>query len=346
MLNHIRLYLLIACLCIISISCKQEKKQEKQKTKPTVQVTVMCAGNQTISNSIHVSGTVQANEMVDLHPEVSGRITYLNIPDGAKVTEGTILARINDADLQAQLQQTKAQLSLAQAQEQRLQQLLTARGVSQAEYDAAYNEVLKIKAQLQVIQANIEKTIIRAPFSGTLGLRLVSPGAFVTPQTKLSTLMQTNPVKIDFQVPELYASSVTVGSHITCKTQDNKTYTATVQAIEPYIQTNTRNILVRAIITDAVLLPGTFVTIPLQQTKQAIVVPTNAIIPDANKNQLVLVQNGKAQFKTVETGIRTPEYVEIVKGISIGDTILVSGMLYVRPQERVIIKEVTHISMP
>lgn len=345
MITHIRVTLYISLVMAVFVSCKNDTKTKTQQAKPPTQVDVVCASMQTVANSIQVSGSVQANEMVELHPEVSGRITYLHIPDGEFVAEGTILARINDVDLQAQLQQSKAKLTLVQAQEQRLLELLKVRGVNQADYDAASNEVLGVKAQMQVLQAQIEKTIIRAPFSGTLGLRLVSPGAYVTPQTKLSTLMQTSSVKIDFQVPEVYASSLKVGAMIDCKSQNNTTFKAKIIAIEPFIQTSTRNIKVRAIVTNTILSPGAYVTVSLSQTSHGILIPTNAIIPDANKSQLVIVQQGKAKFVTVETGMRTPEFVEITKGISVGDSVIVSGMLFVRPNQQVRILQVKQITV-
>ncbi len=340
MYTYIRniLYAFIIAYSFTACSSKTEKKS--QQNKPKTSVDVVIAQIQKISNTTQVSGSVLANEMVELHPEVSGRITYLNIPDGAFVTEGTVLARINDADLQAQLVQIKAQLNLVKAQEERLRELIKVRGVNQAEYDAAANEALRVQAQKQVLEAQIEKTIIRAPFSGTLGLRLISPGAYVSPQTKISTVIQTSPIKIDFQVPEVYASSVSVGSEVICKTQDTISFRAKIIAIEPFIQTSTRNIKVRAIANNIQLSPGTYVTITLSEKSQGITVPTHAIIPDANKNQLVVVRNNKAVFVEVETGMRTSTYIEITKGISQGDTIIVSGMLFVRPNQAVTIKQV------
>lgn len=339
-MNSIQYGLFFSLIVTLMVSCTSESKFQEKKQKPPTAVDVIIANNQLVTNTMNVSGSVQANEMVELHPEVNGRLTYLNIPDGAFVSEGTVLARINDADLQAQLHQVKAQLQLVQAQEQRLQELLKVRGVNQAEYDAAANEVLRVRAQMQVIQAQIEKTVVRAPFSGTLGLRLVSPGAYVTPQTKLSTLVQTTPIKIDFQVPEVYASSVAVGTSVSCTAPDKTICSAQIVAVEPYIQTSTRNISVRAVAHKTSLQPGTYVTIALAQTIQGIAIPTNAIIPDANKNQVVLVRNGKASFVNVETGMRTPEFVHITQGLSPGDSVVVSGMLFVRNNQPVQVKQV------
>jgi len=283
--------------------------------------------------------------MVELHPEISGRLIYLNIPDGAKVEQGTILARVNDADLQAQLEQQKSQLSLAKKNEQRLKILLGVNGVNQADYDAAQNQVTSLEASVKVISAQIDKTVIKAPFSGTLGLRQVSPGAYVTPQTLIGTLQQIDKVKIDFTVPENYVDLVKVGNKVSIAvTENDKIVSAKIIAIEPQINTTTRNIKVRAILDNGIYSPGTFVKVQLFQKGKGILVPTNAIIPDAFSNQVVVVKNGKAIFKDVETGVRTPNVIEITKGLAIGDSIVVAGVLFVRASEKVDIRKVKKLN--
>ena len=324
------------------ISCKSEAKDKTaNKEKPPVSVDVIIAANKDFSSDIEVNGTVLSDEMIELHPEVGGRLTYLNIPDGGRVSAGTVLAKINDADLQAQLQQQKVQLELAQKTEQRLLKLLAVNGVDQATYDAALSQVNLFEANINVLKAQIDKTVIRAPFAGRLGLRLVSEGAYVSPTTIIGTLQETDKIKIDFSVPEDYANLVKVGKVIDIKTNSStEDLSATISAIEPQINTATRNIKVRARLTKGEISPGAFVKVLLNEKLKGIVVPTNAIIPDALSNQLVLVKNGKAVFQNVVTGIRNSDIVEITDGLKIGDTIVVSGVLYVRPAGSVKIKKV------
>ena len=311
------------------------------KEKPAVPVDVIVAGKTDFSSDIEVNGTVLSDEMVELHPEVGGRLTYLNIPDGARVAKGTILAKVNDADLQAQLQQQKVQLELAEKTEQRLKKLLAVNGVDQASYDAALSQVNLYNANINVLQAQIDKTVVKAPFSGRLGLRLVSEGAYVSPSTVIGTLQETDKIKIDFSVPEAYASLVKIGKIIHVKTNESEQdLTATISAIEPQINTATRNIKIRAKLNKGTLSPGAFVKVLLNEKMKGIVVPTNAIIPDALSNQVVMVKNGKAVFQNVETGIRNSDIVEITSGLQIGDTVAVSGVLYVRPNAVVKIKKV------
>ena len=324
------------------LSCKSKANEGANvKDKPPVPVDVIIAKNTVFASDIEVNGTVLADEMVELHPEAGGRLTYLNIPDGAYVTAGTILAKVNDADLQAQLQQQKVQLQLAEKTEQRLNKLLAVNGVDQASYDAAISQVNLYNANINVLKAQIDKTVIKAPFSGRLGLRLVSEGAYVTTSTVIGTLQQTDKVKIDFSVPETYEKLIKTGNTVSIQTNSSKELlTATIAAIEPQINSSTRNLKVRARLNTGRISPGAFVKVLLNRKFNGIVVPTNAIIPDALSNQLVLVKNGKTVFQNVETGIRNSDVVEITSGIQVGDTIVISGVLYVRPNGNVKIKTV------
>ena len=330
--------LLIAAL----LSCKSKANDKApEKDKPPVPVDVIIAANTSFSSDIEVNGAVLADEMVELHPEAGGRLTYLNIPDGAFVTAGTILAKVNDADLQAQLQQQKVQLELAEKTEQRLSKLLAVNGVDQASYDAAISQVNLYNANINVLKAQIDKTVIKAPFSGRLGLRLVSEGAYVTTSTVIGTLQQTDKVKIDFAVPETYEKLIKTGNTVSIQTNSSKELlTATITAIEPQINSSTRNLKVRARLNNGNISPGAFVKVLLNRKFSGIAVPTNAVIPDALSNQLVLVKGGKAIFQNVEIGIRNKNDVEIMSGIMPGDTVVVSGVLYVRPNGNVKIKNV------
>jgi membrane fusion protein (multidrug efflux system) len=304
-------------------------------------VDVIVAKSVHFSSSVEVNGESLSQEMIELHPEISGRLIYLNIPDGALVKKGSVLAKINDADLQAQLEQQKVQSDLAIKTEQRLRDLLKVNGINQSDYDAALSQVNLTNANIKVLNAQIDKTVVRAPFSGRLGLRMVSPGAYVTPQTLLGTLQQTDSIKIDFTVPEFYSSLVHVGNSINIETNEtDKKQIAVISAIEPQINVETRNIKARARIKSGEINPGTFVKVLLNQDEEGIVVPANAIIPDARSNQVVVIKDRKAKFVNVETGIRNADVVELTRGVNQGDTIVVSGVLFVRPNSVIKIRTV------
>jgi membrane fusion protein (multidrug efflux system) len=337
-MNYIRYTVFL--LAILGLySC--HRKKEKIKDKAPVIVDVIIAEKVHFPSSIEVNGESISKEMIELHPEISGRLTYLNIPDGATVNKGALLAKINDADLQAQLELQKVQLDLAIKTEQRLKALLNVNGVNQSDYDVALSQVNGVNANIKVLDAQIDKTVVRAPFRGKLGLRLVSPGAYVTPQTLLGTLQQSDSIKIDFVIPEYYSNLVKVGNIVSIQTNESdKKLTAVISAIEPQINVATRNIKARAMLQNGIINPGTFVKVLLNKDEEGIVVPANALIPDAISNQVVIIKKNKAVFANVETGIRNADVVELLSGVKSGDSIVVSGVLFVRPNTIVKIRNV------
>lgn len=329
---------------IIFSSCGH--KTEKVREKPPVQVDVIVAQKVQFPSNVEVNGEVLSQEMIELHPEISGRLTYLNIPDGAMVKAGTTLAKINDADLVAQLEQQKIQSSLVTKTEERLRELLKVNGINQADYDAALSQVNSVNANIKVLNAQIDKTIIRAPFNGRLGLRMVSPGAFVTPQTLLGTLVKSDSIKVDFTVPEYYANLVKTGNTISVQTNEQeKTQSALISAIEPQINTSSRNLKARARLRGGNISPGTFVKVLLTKEENGILVPSNALIPDASSNQVIVIRKNKGVFVRVETGLRTADMVELSSGVNPGDTIVVNGVLFVRPNASVKIRSVKDLTL-
>lgn len=338
--------LIFVSICLlIFVSCKNKKGENTQKEKPPTNVEILIADEVNFPTTIEVNGSALSDEMINLFPEISGKITLLNIPDGESVAEGTVLAKINDAELEAQLEQQKVQLDLAVKTEQRLSKLLAVNGINQSDYDVALNQVNAINATIKVIYAQIDKTIIKAPFSGKLGLRMVSIGAFVTPQTLLGTLQKTDKIKIDFSVPEVYKDFVKVGNKVKIKSSSiDSLFVATISAVEPQINTSTRNLKVRARFENQNISPGSFVKVIIEKNGKGIVVPTNAIIPDALSNQVIVVKNGKGVFVNVETGTRNEDLVEIKKGLVKGDSIVVSGVLFVRPNTAVKISKIRKVS--
>ncbi|TAH12250.1 MAG: efflux RND transporter periplasmic adaptor subunit [Sphingobacteriia bacterium] len=334
---------------VLIFSCKQKKEAPAQSAKPQSVpiVDVIIAGGSTISNTVEVSGAVIPNETVSINSEISGRLTYLNIPDGGNVSQGSVLAKINDADLQASVSKTKVLLDMAQKTEQRLKKLISINGINQADYDLALNQVNGFKADLAVTQAQIDKTIIKAPFSGVLGLRQVSPGAYVTPATVLTTLQQVDKVKIDFNVPESYTGLIKKGRMVTIQTNEADTKRkAEIVATDPQLNATTRNLKVRAVLNGSSLNPGTFVKVLLDNSSggNAIMVPTNAIIPDARAKKLIVVKDGMGVFVDIETGFRSAGMVEVTKGIKIGDSVVVTGVLFVRPKLPVKVRSVKKLT--
>jgi len=258
------------------VACKGKPDQKKQKDggpKAAI-VDVIIASNNKINKQIEVNGSVLPNEMTTIQSEVSGRVTFLQISEGSNVAAGTVLARINDADIKASQQKINVQLDLAQKNEVRLKKLLSIGGINQADYDVVLNQVNTLKADLAVLQAQLDKTVIKAPFAGTLGLRMISMGAYLTPATVITTIQQVNQLKIDFSVPEFYAQKIKKGAVVHVQSADNKTKAdAVVIATEPVINATTRNLKVRAVLKGQAFNLGAFVKISIDASA-----PANSIL--------------------------------------------------------------------
>jgi membrane fusion protein (multidrug efflux system) len=305
----------------------------QQKALP---VEYLVVSPQSLSANIEVPGSVLANETTEIHPEISGRLTGLYIREGTNVAKGALLAKLNDGDLQAQLRKLEVQLKIAEETEKRQAKLLEIQGISQQDYDLSLLQVLNLKADMDIIQESIRKTEIRAPFSGKLGLKNVSPGAYVTPASILTTISQLNILKIQFNVPERYGPKLTNGMEVNFSVDGvDKNYIATILASEINIDETTRSLAIRALVKqpDAALIPGAFtkVRIVLGKNEDALMVPNSAIIPLGRTKQLYLYKAGKAMAAEVTTGVRDSSNIQVLTGIKTGDTVITSAILYLRP---------------
>jgi membrane fusion protein, multidrug efflux system len=287
------------------------------------------------SDFLSLTGAIEPNEIVSLRSEISGIVEELNFSEGGKVGEGQVLIRINDGELRAQLAQAKTQNMLSAENERRAKLLLEKEAISQEEYDIASAEFRTAQSQIQLIEAQLRRTLIRAPFSGTVGLRNISKGSYITPTTDIAQLANLSKVKLQFSIPEKYASKVKIGSHVRFTVQEiAKEFSARVYAIEPIVEATTRTLRVRAMAEngDSQLIPGTFanVVFPLETIETGLLVPTEALIPIQNGKKLFVLKSGKASEVLVETGGRTDAEILILKGIRAGDTVLTSGVMSLR----------------
>jgi membrane fusion protein (multidrug efflux system) len=331
---------LLVLLALIGyrVYTNQQKSQAnlpKNAPKPVIPVQGFIAKFQPFDQSIQINGTLEANEMVDLRTEVSGIVDQIYFQEGQKVNKGQLLLKVNDRDLRAQLAQAVSRETLTKENERRAKLLLQKEAISQEEYDITYSEWITSKSQIDFIQAQLAKTKVVAPFSGTIGLRKISKGAYLTPTTSIGNLVDNIKIKVSFSIPEKYANQLNINTEITFSNKaQSKDFTAKVYAIEPMVDANTRTLQIRAICNqpDRSLIPGTFVQIqlPLQDIPNAILVPTEAIIPIQNGKKLFLVKNGVAQDQIVETINRTDKEVIVVSGIKEKDTILISGVMSLR----------------
>ena len=300
-----------------------------------VVVNLMIVKDTTISNIIDVTGTIDANERVSLISETSGRITGIYFTEGSHVNKGQLLVKVNDQDLTAALKQNNYSITLAKQNEGRNKQLLQKEAISQQEYDTSLTGLNTLNAQADVIKAQIAKTEMRAPFSGTIGLRNVSPGGYLSPNTAIATLVNIDPAKVTFSVPEKYLTLIKVGTKINFKVASTRdAFKATVYAIEPAIDVSSRTITVRAKATNpkGELKAGSFakINLALDQIPKTIMLPTESVTPDIKGNQVFIYDNGVAVPRLVTTDLRTDTKIQVVDGLKPGDSVVVSAIMQMR----------------
>jgi len=284
------------------------------------------------NNDLEVTGTIEANESVELHSEVPGLVTAINFKEGSQVKKGSLLIKINDRDIQAQLQQAITKQTLSATNENRAKQLLEKGAISQEEYDTSLADLQTLKAATQLIRAQLAKTAIYAPFSGKIGLRTISTGGYITPSTTIATLANIDPLKVSFSVPEKYMGQIHLNSEISFTTAGYpKTFTGKVFAMEPAINTQTRTLQIKALVpnADGKLLPGSFaqIKLALSTQKDAILIPNEAIIPVLNGKTVFICKDGKALQVPVVAATRTADRILIVSGLNAGDTVLTTGAM-------------------
>ncbi len=291
---------------------------------------------QRLDNIVRSSGTVLASESVDLVAEASGRVETISFVEGNHVRKGDLLAKINDDDLQAQLRKTELQIQLASEQEKRQKQLSDKGLISKEQYDISLNQLNTLKADRDNLVASIRKREIRAPFDGIIGLRYVSQGGYVTQTTHIAAIQKINPVKVDFSIPEKYAGKVAVGDPVELSNSETQLkLKGTLYAIEPRIDPAMGTLQLRALCDNKSekLFPGAYVQIELKLKKiqHALMVPTQAVIPVLKGQTVLIRKNGVVVSIPVTIGIGTSTDVQIVSGLSDGDTVITTGVMQLRP---------------
>jgi membrane fusion protein, multidrug efflux system len=306
------------------------------KASTILPVRSMIVKMQPLEDKIVATGTVSPDELVEISAEVSGRIIGIHFEEGKTVKAGDLLVTINNADLQAQAARNNYQLQLARERERRQLALFEKQGISQQEYDQVLTELNGLRADSALLKAQLDKTMIHAPFSGVLGLRHLSEGAFVSPGTKIVRLARIQPVKIDFSVPERFASYVKKGAPINFSVENQKEiFSAIIYAFEPVIDQRSRSVAARAFFANRneEIVPGSFarVELSIDNLIEALQVRAESIIPEMGSSKVFVYRNGKAQPVQITTGLRTESMVQVIDGLVAGDTVLTTGLLQLRP---------------
>jgi membrane fusion protein (multidrug efflux system) len=273
---------------------------------------------------------------VELAAEAAGRIETIYFKEGTLVKKNDLLVKINDDDVRAQLKKTELQIQLASDQEKRQKLLLETNNTSRELYDIALNQLNTLKADRENLLVSIRRREIRAPFDGVVGLRYVSEGGYVSQTSRIASMQKIDPVKVDFSIPEKYAGKVAVGDLVFFSNEEVKLrFTGKLYAIEPRIETTTRTLQLRALCNNKsrTIFPGAYVQIELRlkQILDALMVPTQAIIPVLRGQTVLVRKNGVVVSVPVSVGTRTASAVQITSGLSAGDTVITTGLMQLRP---------------
>ncbi|MCK9408995.1 MAG: efflux RND transporter periplasmic adaptor subunit [Bacteriovoracaceae bacterium] len=353
MQKNTRIILIVAAVLLLLLLAasprlglfKSTVKVEQRQSDQRLPVAARIVRPAPFENNINSTGTILANEEVEIRSEISGQIIKITFDEGSNVKKGDLLVKINDDELRAQLLKQESQKSLANDIFKRRKQLYEGNLISSEDYDKAKNDLKSIEAEIQLIRARIGKTELRAPFDGGIGLRYVSEGSFVNSSTRIATLQNLSSVKLDFSIPEKYATVVTKGSAVSFTTSSSSDrFIGTIFAIEPKIDPITRTVQIRARAANVQgkLVPGAFaqVQLLLEKIPGAIMIPSEAVIPEMQGQKVFVVVNGKAQSKKVVTGLRTENLIQITSGLEPGDTVIITGVMQLRPASSITLTEV------
>lgn len=307
----------------------------KKNGKKILNVNAKIIKPQLLTDEIQISGLLLPDEEVDLSFETSGKIVEINFEEGSEVKKGQLLAKVNDRQLQAQLQRLVGQLKLAEDRVFRQNALLERDAVSKEAYEQVKTDLATLNADIEMVKANIALTELRAPFDGMIGLRQISVGSYASPTTIVAKLTKISPLKVEFNVPERYANQIKKGANLTFRLEGKlDAFSAKVYALESKIDLVTHDLTIRAIYPNSnkAVMPGRYISILLKKEEMpnAIAIPTEAIVPEMGKDKVFLYKSGKAQPVDVSIGIRTASEVQILRGLQMGDTILTSGTLQLR----------------
>ena len=301
----------------------------------TLSVNAIVLKPETLNDVFRTTGVLLPDEEVNLIFEASGKITQINFKEGSFVNKGDLLAKVNDAPLQAELRKLEAQLPLAQERVYRQRTLLDKDAVSQEAFETVTTELDKLKADVELVKARINQTELRAPFSGMIGLRMVSEGAYASPQVVVSKLTKISPLKIEFAANESQVDEIVNGTKLTFTVEnDLNTYEAFVYAVEASLETSTLSIKARARYANpgGKMKPGhsASIEIQLREITNTIVIPSISSIAEMGQDIAYTYKNGKAHRVVLTKGLRTATSVQVLKGLSIGDTLLTTGVMQLR----------------
>ncbi len=327
--------LLVVALIAATYSCSENAEQNGNKQKSTLEVRYLVTSSQPFSKSLVLNGTLIPNEEITMRSEVNGRVVDILFKEGDRVSKGQTLVRLDDRELRAELEKTEILHRQAQTDVKRRESLLEDKAISEEEFDTYVNREKELSADIRQLKARIDQYRIQAPFNAVVGLRNVSQGSMVSTGEAIASLVMTSPLKVEFSVPEQYAQLIEPNDTVLFTLRNsNDTLKADVFATDGRVSPSTRSLKVRALYNnkDTKLIPGAYAKViyPLTVYNDAIMIPTDAVVSSSDGQRVMHIKNGKAYPTLVKTGERTEDAVHILAGLSSGDTIALTGLLYLR----------------
>ncbi|MEQ8904392.1 efflux RND transporter periplasmic adaptor subunit [Ekhidna sp.] len=305
-----------------------------QSEKLTVNAIIV--NSEQLANTVNVTGSLIADESVVLNSELSGKIEKISFKEGQKVTKGQTIVTLNDDEILAEIEKLQFTKKLNEDDEYRQKVLLEKEAISREEYETALTTLNTVKSEIKVLEARLQKHYIKAPFSGISGFRDIAEGSYLNPGARITELYRINPIKLEFNIPSKYISLVNNGDQLTFEVDGyDEQFTGEIYAIEPLIDPQTRSISLRAKARndESKLFPGQFarVSLTLETIPNALMIPTESVIPELSGKKVFLYKNGKVTPAQVSTGIRTEDRIQVTSGINEGDTVITTGILQIGP---------------
>lgn len=302
-----------------------------------IPVEVVLVRTDTVVDAITATGQIEPLQSIELRPEVDGRLVQIMVREGALVTQGTPLFKVDDGELKAQVDRAQADRDLAQQALTRTRALLADKAAAPADVERAEAQMRSTQAALDLLQLRLDRTVVRAPFTGVAGQRLASLGDYVNNSTRLITLQTVHPQRAAFQVPERYADQLKVGQRVLFRVAalPGRDFTGTVDFVDPRVQLPSRSITIKALVPNPrrELASGMFIEARLQTATRpsALVIPEDAVSPFAGAIFVWVINGTKAERREVVLGVRTPGYVEIQRGLTLGEQVVVGGTDRLQP---------------
>jgi membrane fusion protein (multidrug efflux system) len=324
----------VVALCCAS-ACDRETVADAQNEPGVTKVVTHVAVPQRLLDEIEALGTARANESIEIRPRISSIVTHVAFTEGELVHKGDLLVELENSEVRAGLAVAEAALSESLSTYKRSESLASTQAISASSLEQLRATMQVNSAQVAAARARLDNTVIRAPFTGRVGLRRVSPGGFVDTSTVITTLDDTERIKLDFSIPETFLTVVSEGMNIVARSlvYPGRTFTGTVETVDTRLDPVARSVQVRALLAnpDGALKPGMFLTVDLQRDRgEVLVAPEEAIVPERDEQYVFQVVDGKAVKRLVTLGRRVPGLVEITGGISAGDLLVTEGTHKIR----------------